>query len=196
MEPCGELLDTLWLRLLSSSPRKLLCIALGDIRPRSMSYALPFPFLFGRGELIKPNASPVISISRFCNFLFNACCSSAFLSASSSLIASSSSESVPSDDEGDVGSKCEMIFFGGLRRVSVEDDDAFFGRLGGWWPNELRRARTSSGEESRELESLWALPPMRLDVRRAIAGFSGRNGNSSEGLVVAEGLRAPLPVIS
>jgi hypothetical protein len=80
----------------------------------------------------------------------------------------------------------------------VKDNDAFFGRLGEWewWPSELRRALTSSGDEKREEESLRALLPMRLDVRRTMVGISCTKGNSSVAFVVTDRLRVLLPVMS
>lgn len=188
----------LWLRLLSSPPRSSRCIEFGeaidiDIRPRSG--ALPLPLF--RGVLTRPSASPVMIFCRFFSFLARASCSSSLRSASSSFAASSSSESVPSDDDGEVGPRCVKLFLTGPWIVTVEDDALLVSRDEAP-PRELRRARTPSGVAAIRMneDSPRVLPTILLEAWCGKVGVSWMKGNSSDGLVVVEGLRAPLAVMS
>lgn len=179
IEPCKEpVLERLWLSLRLDNISILeLPVERGDNgadRPRSD----PLPLSLGLDPLTRPRASLVIIFCSSANLRDNASSSSAVRSASSSLIASSSEESP--DEDGEVGRRGAKDLFVACT-VNVEDEVTFFGR-GEFFPSELSRARTPSGDTSFVLDEL-----LLASIRPAIVG--GFTSGKSKFLAV--GLRAP-----
>lgn len=207
MEPCGLALDMLWLRLLSSPPRSSRSRGVVEFevidmcmcaRPRPVALPFPLALICGLGMLTRPSASPVMITCRFFSLRSNSACSSTLRFASSSFSASSSSESVLcSDEDGDVGSRCTRFFFrreGPWPRTVMVEEEAFFdGREA---LSEVSRARTPRAVPFIRLDDEDSTL-VRLDAWYASAGFSWMNGKSSgRGVTVADGLSAPLDVMS
>jgi len=185
MEPCRDpVLERLWLSLRLDNVSILeLPAERGDNgadRPRSD----PFPLSLGLDPLTSPRASLVIIVCSSANLRDNASSSSAVRSASSSLIASSSEESASPDEDGEVGRRGVNDVFVACN-VDVEDEVTFFGR-DEFFPSELNRARTPSGDTSFVLDE-----PLLVSNRPAIVGGFTSGKSKFLGVCVAVGLRAP-----
>jgi len=185
IEPCGDpVLDRLWLSLRLDSVSILeLPTERGDIgaeRPRSG----PLPLSLGLDPLTSPRASLVTILCSSANLRDKASSSSAVRSASSSLIASSSEESVSPDEDGEVVRRRSKEFFVACN-VNVEDRDTFFG-WGDFFPSELSRARTPSGDPGFVLDEL-----LLESSRPAIVGGFTSGKSKFLDVCAAVGLRVP-----